>query len=490
MPRKIKAGTLETRSARLRLPIDVKPVFVKLAIGIFLGYRRNHTDGSWVVRGPAAKGHYWTKLFATADDYREADGDEVLTFWQAQERARELARAEDGEPAGTAPTSLAEALDDYEADLKIRNGDLGNAARVRVHLPERLLRLAVAGLRPRDLTKWRDGLTRDLTPASVNRTLGALKAALNLAAKQDERIQNRSTWENLEPLRDADEPRNVILNEDQVLAVIAEAYADSREFGLFVETAAVTGARPSQLARLNVIHLQDRGQWAAEPRLVMPTSKKGKGKKKVPHRPVPITPILAQLLRLAAGDQPPMAPLLLKPPAIVKRLPNGGRSEVIWTEERIAQVEALEQSRADGRQLTIAEIAQEIGVTPGAISGLLYRRRQTKRPRPVALPRHPVAERWSKSDHNRPFARIADRAGLDPQEVTIYALRHSSIVRQLLDNAPTRVVAAHHDTSVAMIERTYSAFITDHSDAVVRRTLLDTRTPAPGAEIIRLPERG
>ena len=41
-----------------------------------------------------------------------------------------------------------------------------------------------------------------------------------------------------------------------------------------------------------------------------------------------------------------------------------------------------------------------------------------------------------------------------------------------------------------MIERTYAAFITDHSDAVVRRTLLDTRTPAPGAEIIRLPERG
>ena len=44
MPRKIKAGTLETRSARLRLPIDVKPVFVKLAIGLkvsqdLLGWR-------------------------------------------------------------------------------------------------------------------------------------------------------------------------------------------------------------------------------------------------------------------------------------------------------------------------------------------------------------------------------------------------------------------------------------------------------------------
>ena len=53
MPRQIKAGTLETRSARLRLPVDQKPLFVKLAVGVFLGYRRNHTDGSWVVRGPA-----------------------------------------------------------------------------------------------------------------------------------------------------------------------------------------------------------------------------------------------------------------------------------------------------------------------------------------------------------------------------------------------------------------------------------------------------
>ena len=57
------------------------------------------------------------------------------------------------------------------------------------------------------------------------------------------------------------------------------------------------------------------------------------------------------------------------------------------------------------------------------------------------------------------------RAGLDPAEVTIYALRHSSIVRQLLANTPIRVVATLHDTSVVMIERTYSKFITDHSDA-------------------------
>ena len=58
--------------------------------------------------------------------------------------------------------------------------------------------------------------------------------------------------------------------------------------------------------------------------------------------------------------------------------------------------------------------------------------------------------------------------------MTIYALRHSSIVRQLLANTPIRVVAVQHDTSVVMLERTYSKYIADHSDALSRRGLLDT----------------
>jgi hypothetical protein len=60
--------------------------------------------------------------------------------------------------------------------------------------------------------------------------------------------------------------------------------------------------------------------------------------------------------------------------------------------------------------------------------------------------------------------------------VTIYALRHTSIVRQLLANVPVRVVAALHDTSIVMIERNYSEYIADHSDDLARPTLLETST--------------
>jgi len=62
--------------------------------------------------------------------------------------------------------------------------------------------------------------------------------------------------------------------------------------------------------------------------------------------------------------------------------------------------------------------------------------------------------------------------GLDPELVTAYALRHSSIVRSLLLNVPIRIVAVSHDTSTTYIEKNYSRLIADHADEVTRGGLL------------------
>ena len=69
------------------------------------------------------------------------------------------------------------------------------------------------------------------------------------------------------------------------------------------------------------------------------------------------------------------------------------------------------------------------------------------------------------------YRLAAARAGV--ADTTMYALRHSSIVRALLANVPIRLVSALHDTSVVMIERTYSAYIADFADAISRPALLD-----------------
>jgi hypothetical protein len=120
MARSARSSTLETRSARLRLPIAKKPVFVKIAPGVGLGYRRNKTAGTWVARVSDGKGGNWTKAIGNADDFDDADGSNVLDFWQAQEKTRTLGRTERTGIASVKPVTVGQALDAYEADLKTR----------------------------------------------------------------------------------------------------------------------------------------------------------------------------------------------------------------------------------------------------------------------------------------------------------------------------------------------------------------------------------
>src|SRR5262245_37839647 len=156
---------------RLRLPIAKKTVFVRIGPGVALGYRRNQTAGSWVLRVADGTGGHWTKRVGDADDLQAADGGAVLDFWQAQERARALARAsgkDDGDSGKLA--TVAEAVDRYEAELQARGGDRANAARVRLHLSDTLVGKTVALLTARDFRSWRDALVREqLSPAAINR---------------------------------------------------------------------------------------------------------------------------------------------------------------------------------------------------------------------------------------------------------------------------------------------------------------------------------
>ena len=121
MPRSTRAPKLETRSSRLKLPVEKKPVFVRVAPGISLGYRRNTTAGAWVVRVANGKGGAWTKRLATADDLDESNGTTTLTFWEAQS----LAKAAVGESVTSQtrrpPLTVERAADAYLASLEARN---------------------------------------------------------------------------------------------------------------------------------------------------------------------------------------------------------------------------------------------------------------------------------------------------------------------------------------------------------------------------------
>src|SRR5215510_8769336 len=121
--KKPRAQRLETASARRKLPISKKPVYVKIAPNIRIGYRRNEGPGTWNVRvtGP---GIDWVKRIGLADDFEPADGRAVLSYWEAQDVARKLARREPGDDAGddSRPLTTDEALTLYEKDLIQRGG--------------------------------------------------------------------------------------------------------------------------------------------------------------------------------------------------------------------------------------------------------------------------------------------------------------------------------------------------------------------------------
>jgi integrase len=413
MPRP-RAPKLENPTSRRKLPVRKKPYFVAISPGVFLGYCRNEGHCKWsvrVVRGRAE----WTDRFATTDDLEPANGRDVLNYWQAVDQARALARGTDDAP-NNKPMTVEDALNAYERDLKIRGADPANAQRARKHLTATLASKPVMLLSTQDLRHWRDGLVaKGVEPATINRTRPGLRAALELAATLDPRITNREAFRvGLKGLRNTKTARRAVLPDADVLRIVQAAYALDRAFGVLVEVLAQTGARISQAARLTCGDLQADGP---DPRLLMPTSYKGRGEKERQQMPVPITASLAALLDELRRDRPRDAPLLLK---------------------------------GDGT-------------------------------------------RWlatNKSEQWTIFRDVAERANFDPDEITCYALRHSSICRALLKGVPVSVVAKLHDTSSREIEAHYAAYILDVAgDALSRKGLLRPEAPTADNVVVPLPGR-
>ena len=403
---KPRAAKLESATARLKLPIAGKPIWVALAPGISLGYRRNAGAGTWSVRSQG-NGTGWIKRIAIADDLEPAAPPTVLTFWQAQEQAREMARRQPGAPVDESrPVTVGEALDRYESYLKARGGRLDNAQYPRTLLTAAMLDKPLQLISRGEMERWRDGLVgTNRQAATVNRVVKGLMASFTLAAKTDARVRAHLPEVKIEALPAASRARNIVLTDDQVRAIIRAAYERDTQFGLFVDVLAVTGSRPVQVARLTVADLQD-----APPRLMMPRSAKGGSKNRLArlaeHVAVPVTAALARRLRAAAEGRATHAPLLVQ-----------RTSGLPWGED------------------------------------------------PCANYRPAVRE-------------VIASVGLDPDRVTLYALRHSAITRQLLAGTPIRIVAAISDTSVAMIERHYAQDIASHSDEIFRRGLLQDEAPA------------
>ena len=229
LPRSVRDSALETRSARSWLRARDWPYYRALEPGLHLGYRKPLAGaGVWVRRRYDSEAkHYRTDSLATADDYADADGREVLNFAQAQRKARAHRVAKSG-------ITVADALDAYLHHLE---ADGRSAAALRdARYRDDFIRSQLGGLELQALTadrlrRWRNELAKlprrvrtapgqqqkHRTPgvgddaararrATTNRIWTQLRAALNRSF-EDGLIDHDVAWRRVKPFRGVDRAR-------------------------------------------------------------------------------------------------------------------------------------------------------------------------------------------------------------------------------------------------------------------------------------------
>lgn len=260
MARSVRNAGLETRTARLKLPVARKPVFIRIGPGLSLGYRRNQVAGTWVLRLADGKGGATTKAISTADDYEGSNGATVLDYWQAQERAKSVARNSDGS-GSVKPLTVRRAAEVYLETLEAKNPRTARDTRGRLNL--HFLGMfgdeLVTGLNKAKLEGWLNSLVfkghdREAVRRSkdtANRVLSMVKALLNHALRDPTNgISDDHAWRLVKPFRGVAVPRAVHFSVEQARALIGAA--PDKDFADLLAAGFLTGARYGELIACSV----------------------------------------------------------------------------------------------------------------------------------------------------------------------------------------------------------------------------------------------
>ena len=255
MARNIRSNQLESRTNRLKLPIAKKPVFIRIGPGISLGYRRNKTAGTWVLRVADGKGGGKTSAIGHADDYDEPEGQNFLTFFQAQERAKSVARTtSDG--GVLKPITIGEAAANYLEVLSVKNAYTAHDTKLRLekHFLKKFSEKPVATLTKTLLDNWLVSLVvKSDNPEvirkskdSANRVLSMVKALLNHAIRdQSHGLKDDSPWRLVRPFDQVSKPRDIRYTDEEVLKLINSANDPS--VANLIRAAFLTGARYGEM---------------------------------------------------------------------------------------------------------------------------------------------------------------------------------------------------------------------------------------------------
>jgi integrase len=278
MPRKVRDSNLETRTARSRLKVRHKPYFRLIEPGLHLGYRKLASGpGTWIARRYSGEGRYRTENLRTtdgsivlADDYTDGDGELVLSFAQAQERARGSRRVR-----AKGAKTVADAMNDYlrmlESEGRSKHSIQDTAYRADAFILPQFGNVKLAALTPERLRRWRDDLAntaprlrtrkgetqkhrepsdkedaRRARRSTANRTWTVLRAALNHAF-HDGKVESDLAWRKVKPFKKVDSARIRYLTVVEAKRLVNACDPDFRRL---VQAALQSGCRYGELVRL------------------------------------------------------------------------------------------------------------------------------------------------------------------------------------------------------------------------------------------------
>jgi integrase len=277
MPRTIKVANLNSVTSRGRLLRGRQPHFEQLFPGIHLGYQRKGANaGRWILRRYLGSGNRYRLIaLGLADDTDKANGSSILNHEQADAKARAMVGTGDtGQVHRMTVRQAYQKYVEYKHSLGQEVADV--QSRVPAHVLPALGDRIVSELTAEILRRWLSNMAnsaaqvrpkgngtvpqyRDMPEgdeevrkrrATANRVLTMLKAILNHIYDEGH-VTSRDAWgRKLKPFKGVDTARVRYLE-------IAEAQrllnGCDIEFRPLVRAALETGARYSELGRLEVV---------------------------------------------------------------------------------------------------------------------------------------------------------------------------------------------------------------------------------------------
>ncbi|MER9702192.1 tyrosine-type recombinase/integrase [Mesorhizobium sp. M0146] len=420
-----------------------------------LGYRKKNQAGVWLVRWRRGKG-YQQCVVGHADD---VPGKGKLDYHAADKAARKVvdaARAKEKASEAGPVLTVADIVVKYvsgrddkhskrfgreirsDAGQRLRRYVLGQDRRGKQEaVPAAAIsKVAFHDMSEDDLIGWRNELPHSLKGTSVRRLTNDLKAALN---------------------------RGYALNRKRLPLSLPAVIKNGLSAAVTGDDEAEPVARQNQILGdadigrliLAAKEIDAEQEWSGDLfRLILLLASTGAR--------------FSQVIRIRVKDCQIAAKRVLIP---VSRKGRGGHTGSTAVPLGADVVETL--------------LPATVGRDPDAI--LLERWRSRQVAGDIRWERFERGPWTASADFARPWRAIVERAGL--AGTIPYALRHSSIVRGIRMNLPIRLVAGLHNTSVSMIEKHYSAWISDGLEDLARQAIVPLLPQEPGSNVIRISTR-